>query len=200
MFEIWQLKEFVDAGFGGRFSTILDASQLQFSIVTLQSDSALFGAFKLLKERYPQVPDNTEINFPEVKTMKNDCNLLNNFPSKCYSDPGFINIQILASDLKYMIDKAAEDFSDFQKDMKLLLGDHALTDSKVKKITKNGREEYTASPVRRVFIKWAETIIERIPDIIYTEAFMEFIKSKRALADNFVFKSTIQPTTHNLVI
>lgn len=38
--------------------------------------------------------------------------------------------------------------------MKFLLGDDCLTDSKVKKINKNGMEEYTASPIRRVFIKW----------------------------------------------
>lgn len=52
--------------------------------------------------------------------------------------------------------------------MKAILGDEVLTDSKVKKINKNEIEEYSASPVRRVFIKWAETIIERVPNIIFS--------------------------------
>jgi hypothetical protein len=80
--------------------------------------------------------------------------------------------------LKFLIDRSAAEFNDFQKDMKAMLGDDVLTDSKVKKIVKDGQDLYTASPVRRVFIKWTETILERIPDIILSEAFIQFIKSK----------------------
>lgn len=115
------MKEFYDSAIG-RFCSILDFSSSPFYNIVYRSDGALFGAFKLLKEKYPQVPDSTDIKFPEVKTMKNDCNLLNNFPSKCYSDSGFLNIQTLYSDLKFMIDQSATDFLSFEKDMKELLG------------------------------------------------------------------------------
>ena len=104
------------------------------------------------------------------------------------------------SDLKYLIDRSVEEFDDFQKDMKHILGEDVLTDSKVKRHMKDGNEDYSASPVRRVFIKWVETILERIPDIILTKAFVDFIKSKSIIADNFYFKSTVQPTTHGRVI
>jgi hypothetical protein len=42
---------------------------------------------KQLKEKYPQVADNSKIKFPEVIEIKNNVNLLDNFPSKSYSDP-----------------------------------------------------------------------------------------------------------------
>ena len=84
---------------------------------------------------------------------------MDNFPSKCYSSQNLINVQTLFSDLKFLIDRSVEEFADFQSDMKFILGDDVLTDSKVKRMTKNGQEEYSASPVRRVFIKWAETIL-----------------------------------------
>jgi hypothetical protein len=106
----------------------------------------------------------------------------------------------LFSDLKFLIDRSVEEFDDFQKDMKHILGEDVLTDSKVKRFMKDGNEDYSASPVRRVFIKWVETILERIPDIILTKAFVDFIKSKSIIADNFYFKSTVQPTTHGRVI
>ncbi len=66
-------------------------------------------------------------------------NLLANFPSKCYSSPNIINIQTLFDDLKFLIDKSIEQFKDFESDMKAILGDDVLTDSKVKKVTKNGK-------------------------------------------------------------
>jgi len=44
-----------------------------------------------------------------------------------------------------------------------LLGEGALTDCKVKRGEKDGKRFYNASAVRRVFIKWAETLLERIP-------------------------------------
>lgn len=144
--------------------------------------------------------DKTSIKFPEVKEKKQDINLLDNFPSKCYSSPNLINVQTLYSDLKFLIDRSLEEFNDFQSDMKAIMGDDVLTDSKVKKVSKNGVEEYTASPVRRVFIKWVETIIERIPSIMVSESFVEFIRSKSIIADNFYFKSTVQPTSHGKVI
>lgn len=109
------------------------------SLTALASDSALFPILRFLKEKYPQVADKSTIKFPEVKERKNDVNLLDNFPSRCYSSQGFVNVQTLFSDLKFLIDRSVEEFADFQSDMKFILGDEVLTDSKVKRVTINGQ-------------------------------------------------------------
>lgn len=43
-------------------------------------------------------------------------------------------------------------------------------------------------------------MIERIPDIYLLEEFLEFIISKKKMADHFIFKSIFSQTTHNQVI
>jgi hypothetical protein len=35
---------------------------------------------------------------------------------------------------------------------------------------------------------------------VVSEAFLEFVRSKTYIAENFYFKSTVQPTTHGMVI
>lgn len=43
-------------------------------------------------------------------------------------------------------------------------------------------------------------MIERIPDIYLLEEFLEFITSKKKMADHFIFKSIFSQTTHYQVI
>jgi hypothetical protein len=67
------------------------------------------------------------------------------------------------NDLRLLIDEANDSFDDFQNDMIGLFGEGTLNDCKVKRGEKNGKRFYNASAVRRLFIKWAETLLERIP-------------------------------------
>ena len=46
-----------------------------------------------------------------------------------------------------------------------MLGSETLTDCKVKRHIKDHKVFYSAEAVRRVFIKWSETLIERIPEV-----------------------------------
>ena len=54
--------------------------------------------------------------------------------------------------------------------------------------------------MRRVFIKWTETLIERIPEVYTLKEFVTFVRSKKKMADAFIFKGKVTPTTHQQVI
>lgn len=58
LFELYQLKEFIDAGLG-KYSLLGVPQQMPLSVVAIQSDSALYPALRFLKEKYPQVADKT---------------------------------------------------------------------------------------------------------------------------------------------
>lgn len=70
-----------------------------------------------------------------------------------------MNLNTTLFDLKFLFDRALSEFDDFKNDMKVLLGEDVLTDAKVKAQTKGTGVEYAASAVRRVFIKWVETML-----------------------------------------
>jgi hypothetical protein len=53
----------------------------------------------------------------------------------------------------------------FKEDMKDILGSDALACPKVNQVMKDGVPEFNACAVRRVFIKWAENLLERCPDL-----------------------------------
>lgn len=42
--------------------------------------------------------------------------------------------------------------------------------------------------------------MEKCPELQFTKTFMKFIKARTQIMNNFFFKSTIQPTSHKLVI
>jgi hypothetical protein len=84
--------------------------------------------------------------------------------------------------------------------MKEILGNDALACPKVNQIFKDGVPEFNACAVRRVFIKWAENLLELCPDLQVSKPFLKFIKAKADIANNFFFKSTIQKSTHKIVI
>lgn len=56
----------MDAGLN-KYSSVYKPSQMNLSVTALASDSALFPILKYLKDKYPQVADNSSIKFPEVK-------------------------------------------------------------------------------------------------------------------------------------
>lgn len=56
----------MDAGLG-KYSSVNTPSQINMSVTALASDSALFPILKYLKDKYPQVADNSSVTFPEVK-------------------------------------------------------------------------------------------------------------------------------------
>ena len=84
--------------------------------------------------------------------------------------------------------------------MKDLLGEDVLTCPKVNQVTKDGKTSFNACAVRRVFVKWAENLLDKCPDLKKTKVFMSFIRSKGDIVNGFFFKSTIRPTTHKAVI
>ena len=90
----------------GKCVSFIPQSQTTLSSRAINSDTALYPILKFLKDKYPQVADNSTIKFPEVKEKKNDINLLDNFMAKSFQTPNFINVQSLFSDLKFLIDKS----------------------------------------------------------------------------------------------
>ena len=114
----------------------------------------------------------------------------------------FKNIGTTTLDLKFLFDTAFDQFQDFKTDMAELLGADVLADVKVKCVDseKRGRT-YNASSTRRVLIKWVETLLEKIPENIYSRSFVEFLITKGVIMNNFHVKSTIETeTTHNTII
>jgi|JI6StandDraft_1071083.scaffolds.fasta_scaffold1114467_1 hypothetical protein len=104
------------------------------------------------------------MEFPKVDSTKTTISLLKLINSRSYEDTNNLNRQSLMDDLKVLIDEANDFFPDFLSDMKDLLGPETEVDCKVKRKEKDGKICYSAEAVRRVFIKWSETLIERIPE------------------------------------
>ena len=129
------------------------------------SDDALFNLFKKLKVRYPQTSETSKLNIPDIPTTKTSMNLLANFNSKCFSDPANINIQTIYEDVEFMLKEATRLQHDFKADMKDLLGEETLACPKVSQTVINGKPSFNACAVRRVFVKWAENMLEKCPDL-----------------------------------
>lgn len=139
---------------------------LPLSYVAFSSDAGLYPVLKELKGKFPQVADSSKVKFPDVKEIKNDVNLLANIPdAKSFSDPKYLNLNTTLFDLEFLIERAISEYPDFKTDMEALLGKEVLTDAKVKCEKRGDTKVYAASAVRRVFIKWVETMVERIPEI-----------------------------------
>lgn len=179
---------------------MLDETRSQLYLFVQASDEALFNLFKGLKEKYPQTAVTEKIDVPDIPTTTTDVNLLDHFPSKCFSDPANMNYQTIYEDVSFLLKRAIEEEEAFTADMKDLLGEDALSCPKVREVITDGKATFNACAVRRVFVKWAENLLEKCPDLKYTRTFMKFIRARADIVDNFFFKSTIQPTTHRLVI
>lgn len=199
IFEIYQMGEFINAGCG-KFSTKDWHLEIPLSLVMLNSDSALYALLGRLQEKYPLVEEVPDLRFPHVESTSSNLNLLSLIKSRCYSDPDHLNRQSLMDDLKVLIDDANDLRPDFDKDMVDMLGPETLTDCKVKRTTRDNKTFYKAEAVRRIFIKWSETLIERIPEVYSLKEFLDFVRSKKRMANEFIFKGTVSESTHQQVI
>jgi hypothetical protein len=199
IFEIYQMGEFINAGFG-RFSTTEKHVEIPLSLVLLNSDSALFALLGKLQEKYPLVSDVPNVALPTVANESKTINVLSLIDSKSYKDPEHLNRQSLMDDLKSIIDEANDLFPEFEKDMLDMLGPGTLTDCKVKRTLENHKICYSAEAVRRCFVKWSEKMIDSIPEVYTVREFLDFVKAKKKMANEFIFKGTVSPTTHQSVI
>lgn len=95
--------EFVNSGFG-RFGDGKRRVEIPLSLILLNSDSALYPLLSRLQLKYPLVQETESINYPDIKPMSQNINLLKLINSKCYSDPKNLNIQTTYDDLKFLID------------------------------------------------------------------------------------------------
>lgn len=208
LFENYQMCEFLNAGLPHARVANANAMKtvvLPLSTIGMDSDAALFSVLKGLKSKFPQVADSSKIEFPKVDERKQDVNLLDNIPGKkSFSDPAYMNFNTTLFDIEFLIERAISEFADFKADMKVLLGDEVLADAKVKSELKDGQKVYAASAVRRVFIKWVETLFERNPNIRSTELYKRFVTSKSTIFDNFHvgagFTQSIQDTVMEILL
>lgn len=189
---------FLNAGFR-KYSSAEEHVQFSLAPLLLNSDSALYFILESLQERYPLVANEDNLTFPEVEEMKSALNLLSLIDSKCYADLDNYNFQTTMDDLKALIDEANQLYPDFKSDMQDIFGE-VQTDCKVKWQIQENQKAYNASAIRRVFIKWSETMIERVPEVCTLNEFMDFVRSKKEMADQFIFNGTVTPTTHQQVI
>jgi hypothetical protein len=139
MFELYELKEYVDAGLGNLSALGIQKDRCSLVEIMQYSDDALFSVFRKLKERYPQTGQTSKIKFPDVPSTKTDMNLFNNFPCKSFSDAGNYNIQTIYEDINFLLKKAIEEQDTFKKDMQDILAEDVLACPKVAQITKDGK-------------------------------------------------------------
>jgi len=60
MFELYELKEYVDSGLAN-YSGLIEKSQCKLNEYVILSDSSILNVFKTIKGRYPQTSDTTKI-------------------------------------------------------------------------------------------------------------------------------------------
>lgn len=137
MYELYELKEYVDAGLGN-LNALMEKTRSSLFEYLQYSDDGLFNLFKKLKDRYPQTGATEKIEFPDVPSTKTKENLLNNFPSKAYVDPPNLNLQTIYDDISLLLKKAIELKDVFKDDMLDLLGQDALACPKVTQVVKDG--------------------------------------------------------------
>lgn len=106
-------------------------------------------------------------SYERIKDMKARHDLLKGFRAATYEYSDFVNKDKIYKDLMLVLDTAVELYADFQTDMKHLFGKNCVSDLKVKK--NNG--EYNVVGIRRMLVKWAESLLENDPDLLYTQPF-----------------------------
>lgn len=75
-FEIYQIGQFINAGFG-KFGDGRSRVEIPLSIIMLSSDSTLYPLLNKLQGKYPLVQESGDITFPDVQPMTQNINLLN---------------------------------------------------------------------------------------------------------------------------
>jgi len=128
MFELYQLKEFVDAGMTNICFQIHSTKSNLLDIMQY-ADGALLNVFKKLKEKYPQTAQADLKDLPNIPTWPADgikLDLLKNFLCVSFSDPNRLNYQTTYQDISFLLNTAIQLEEDFKNDMKDLLGSDAL--------------------------------------------------------------------------
>ena len=162
MFELFELKEYAEAGLGN-LSFHTSKTRVEMHEFMQVSDQVLFNLFKKLKTRYPQTGETSRLDIPDIPTTKTAINLLDHFKAKSFSDPQNINIQTIYEDVEFMLKEATRLQDSFRADMKALLGESTLACPKVSQVFIDGKHVFNACAVRRVFVKWAENMLEKCP-------------------------------------
>lgn len=110
MFELYELKEFVDSGMANAcFKTQKTKCNL-FDIMQY-TDDALLNVFKELKNKYPQTAQTDIKDLPDFPNWPIDgikLDLFKHFPSKSFSDPLKFNYQTTYSDISFLLNTAIE--------------------------------------------------------------------------------------------
>ena len=194
MFELYEMKEYIDSGLSSY--TFMSPRRRAYFTESF-SDEALYYLFRTLKTRYPQTAIKGSIQVPEIKNTKTDVNLFDHFPAKCFSDPSNINCQIIYDDVLFMLNKAIEEQESFKNDMKDLIGEDVLTGLKVDQVTKYGETYFNACAIMRMFLKWAENLLENCSDLKKTEIFQKF---KWEITNRFFFKDDSIPGISEIVV
>jgi hypothetical protein len=108
-----------------------------------------------------------------------------------------VNKDKIYKDLMVVLDTAVDLYTDFQNDMKTLCGKSCVCDLKVKK--HNG--DYNVVGIRRMLVKWAESLMENDPELPYTQPFHDFVQNKKKVFDSFYVRSGVEAVpTHEKII
>lgn len=75
VFEIYQIGQFINAGFG-KFGDGKSRVEIPLSTIMLSSDSTLYPLLNKLQGKYPLVQDSGDIVFPDIQPMTQNINLL----------------------------------------------------------------------------------------------------------------------------
>lgn len=108
MFELYELKEFVDAGMTNICFQIHSTRSSLFDIMQY-ADGALLNVFKKLKEKYPQTAQTDIKDLPNIPTWPADgikLDLLKHFNSASFSDPSRLNYQTTFQDISFLLHTA----------------------------------------------------------------------------------------------
>lgn len=128
--------------------------------------------------------------------------MISNIPNcKSYVNPSHMNFNTSLFDLQFLIERALSELSDFKDDMKALLGEEGLVAGA--KVVNEGSEAdpvYNASAIRRVLIKWVETMFKKMPGIRTTNMYQKFVSSKSLIYDNFHLRTEFSQSIHRTVM
>lgn len=130
----------------------------------------------------------SEDRYERIKDVKARHDLLKGFKAATYEYSDFANKDRIYKDLIQVLDTAVSLYADFQTDVKTIFGRGCQCDLKVKK--HNG--EYNVVGIRRMLVKWAESLMENDPELPYTQPFHEFVQNKKKVFDSFYVRSGVE--------
>lgn len=108
MFELYQLKEFVEAGLT---KVCFLSKNTRFSLEDIMqfSDDALLNIFKKLKDKYPQTAQTDTTDLPNIPSWPAEgikIDLFKHFQCASFSDPNRLNYQTIYQDISFLLNTA----------------------------------------------------------------------------------------------